>query len=74
MYHVLVLKKNVHKPGHFQYTMHYEGKSFIYLFIYLLQLSCPRTQKEFTSYYMHFSSLKICSHFLCQPFYVTFLC
>jgi len=27
-YHVLVLKKNVHKPGHFQYTIHYEGKSF----------------------------------------------
>jgi len=27
LYHVLVLKKNVHKPGHFQYTIHYEGKS-----------------------------------------------
>jgi len=42
----------VHKPGLFQYTIHYEGKSF----------SCPRTQKGFTSYYMHFSSFKICSH------------
>ena len=41
---MLVLKKNVHKPGHFQYTIHFEGKSF----------SCPRTQKGFTSYYMHF--------------------
>ena len=48
---MLVLKKNVHKPGHFQYTIHHEGKSF----------SCPRTQKVFTSYYMHFSSFKICS-------------
>ena len=35
-----------------QYTIHYEGKSF----------SCPRTQKGFTSHYMHFSSFKICSH------------
>ena len=26
---MLVLKKNVHKPGHFQYTIHYEGTSFI---------------------------------------------
>ena len=43
---MLVLKKNVHKPGHFQYTIHFAGKSF----------SCPRTQKGFTSYYMHFSS------------------
>jgi len=51
MYHVLVLKKIVHKPGHFQYTIHYEGKSF----------SCPRTQKGFTSYYSHFLSFKICS-------------
>ena len=51
LYHVLVLKKNVHKPGHFQNTIHYEAKSF----------SCPRTQKGFTSYYMHFSSYKICS-------------
>jgi len=33
---VLVLKENVRKPGHFQYTIHYEGKSF----------SCPRTQKK----------------------------
>jgi len=46
MYHVLVLKKDVHKPGHFQYTIYYEGKSF----------SCPWTQKGFTSNYMHFSS------------------
>ena len=38
----------MHKPGHFQYTIHYEGKSF----------SCPRTQKGFISYYMHFSSFK----------------
>jgi len=53
-YHVLVLKKNVHKPGHFQYAIHYEGKSF----------SCQRTQKGFTSYYMHFSSFKICSQIL----------
>jgi len=45
-YHVLVLKKNVHDSGLFQYTIHYEGKSF----------SCPWTQKGFTSYYMHFSS------------------
>jgi len=51
MYHVLVLKKDVHKPGYFQYTIHYEGKSF----------SCPRTQKGLTSYYMHFSSFKICN-------------
>ena len=52
---MLVLKKNVHKPGHFQYTIHYKGKSF----------SCPRTQKGFTSCNMHFSSFKICSqHFL----------
>jgi len=36
MYHVLVLKKNVQTPGHFQYTIHYEGKSF----------SCPRTQND----------------------------
>jgi len=43
------LKKNVHKPGHFQYTIHYEGKSF----------SCPWTQKGFTLYYMQFSSFKI---------------
>jgi len=50
---VLVLKKNVHEPGHFQYTIHYEGKSF----------SCPQTQKGFASYYMHFSSFKICSQF-----------
>jgi len=50
---MLVLKKNVHKPGHFQYTIHYDGKSF----------SCPWTQKGFTSYYMHFSSFKIFSHF-----------
>ena len=48
---MLVLKKNVHKPGHFQSTIHYDGKSF----------SCPRTQKGFTSYYMHFSTFKICS-------------
>jgi len=48
------LKKNVHKPGHFQYTIHYEGKSF----------SCPRTQKGFPPYYMHFSSFKICSQFV----------
>jgi len=27
---VLVLKKNVHKPGHFQYTIQYEGKSFVH--------------------------------------------
>jgi len=47
---VLVLKKNVHKPGHFQYIIHYEGKPF----------SCPWTQKGFTSYYMNFSSFKIC--------------
>jgi len=53
MYHVLVFKKNVHKPGHFQYTIHYEGKSF----------SCPRTQKGFTSYFMHFLSFKNCSQF-----------
>ena len=51
---MLVLKKIVHKPGHYQYTIHYEGKSF----------SCPRTQKWFTSYYMHFSSFKICSQIL----------
>jgi len=50
---VLVLKKNVHKQGHVQYTIQYEGKS----------LFCPRTQKGFTSYYMHFSSFKICSQF-----------
>ena len=49
MYHVLVLKKDVHEPGHFQYTIYYEGELF----------SCPRTQKGFTSYYMHFSSFKI---------------
>ena len=35
----------------FQYTIYFEGKSF----------SCPRTQKGFTSYYMHFSPFKICS-------------
>jgi len=30
MYHVLVLKKNVHKPGHFQYTIHYmRGNHFL---------------------------------------------
>jgi len=51
---VLVLK-NVHKPGHFQYTIHYKGKS----------ISCPRTQKGFTLYYMHFSSFKICSQIFC---------
>jgi len=56
-YHVLVLKKNVHKPGHFQYTIHYEGKSF----------SCPRTQKGFTSYYLHFSYFIIFS----QIFFVS---
>jgi len=28
-YHVLVLKKNVHKPGHFQYIIHYEGNHFL---------------------------------------------
>jgi len=48
---VLVLKKNVHKSGHFKYTIHDEGNSF----------SCPRTQKGFTSYYMHFPSFNICS-------------
>ena len=47
------MKKNVQIPGHFQYTAHYEGKSF----------SCPRTQKGFTSYYLHFSSFKICSQY-----------
>jgi len=26
---MLVLKKNVHKPGHFQYTIHYKGKSLL---------------------------------------------
>jgi len=45
---VLILKKNVHKPGHFHYTIRYEGKSF----------SCPRSQKGFTLYYMHFFILK----------------
>ena len=50
---MLVLKKSVHKPGHFQFTIHYEVKSF----------SCPRTQKGFTSYYVNFSSFKICSQF-----------
>ena len=47
----------MHKPGHFQYTIQFEGKSF----------SCPWTQKRFTSYYMHFSPLKI----LCQSFLVS---
>jgi len=28
-YHVLVFKKNVHTPGHFQYTIHYEGNHFL---------------------------------------------
>jgi len=45
---VLVLKNNVHTPGHFQYTIHYKGKSF----------SCQRTQKWFTSDYMHLSCFK----------------
>jgi len=44
---VLVLKENLHKPEQFQYTIHYEGKSF-----------CPWTQKGFTSYYMHFHLFK----------------
>ena len=48
---MLVLKKNVHR--HFQYISHNERKSF----------SCPRTQKRFTSYYMHFSSLKYVINF-----------
>jgi len=48
---VLVLKKECAQTGYFQYTIHYEGKSF----------SCPRTQKGFTSDYMHFSSFKIYS-------------
>jgi len=52
MYHVLILKTNVHEPGHFQYTIPYEGELF----------SCPRTQKGFTSYDMHFSSFKIFIH------------
>ena len=54
---MLVLKTNVHKPGHYQYAIHYEGKSF----------SCPRTQKGFTSLDMHFSSFQICS----QIFFVS---
>jgi len=33
---MLVLKKNMHKPGHFQYTIYYEGKLF----------SCPRKKKD----------------------------
>ena len=50
------MKRNVHKSGHFQHTIHYEGKSF----------SCPRTQKVFTSYYIQFSYFKIRSQiFLC---------
>jgi len=52
-YHGLVFKTNVHEPGYFQYTIHYDGKSF----------SCPRTRKGCISYYMHISSFKICSQF-----------
>ena len=51
---MLVLKENVHKREHFQYNIHFEGKLF----------SCPRTQKGFTSNYMHFSSFIICSQVL----------
>ena len=45
-YHVLVLKKKVHKPGHFQYTILCEGKSF----------SCPRTHFDLPQITCFFSS------------------
>ena len=50
---VLVLKKMCTNQDISLYTIHYEGKS----------CSSPRTQKGFASYFMHFSSFKICSQF-----------
>ena len=65
MYHVLVSKKNVQQPGHFQYTILYEGYQFF----------CPRTQTGCTSNYMHFHLFKYVvnksfsvSHFTSQFF------
>ena len=53
MYHVLVLKKNVQKPEHLQYTINYEGKSF----------SCPRKKKDLPHITCMFHLLKYVVNF-----------
>ena len=68
MYHVLILKKNVHKPGHFQYIPFIMRGNHFLVHGHKKELPHIACIFHLLKYVVNFFSV---SHF---PFYITFHC